>query len=87
MNTRSLATSLMETRNEDGVCFSQVPESGFVLIFASICCVLFCFSRQGISVWPWLSWNHSVNTASIELRDLLASASYMLRLNNLHLRH
>ena len=24
---------------------------------STFCFVLFCFSRQGFSVWPWLSWN------------------------------
>jgi hypothetical protein len=53
------------------------------LLSASLFCfvvvvvvVLFCFSRQGFSVYPWLSWNQ----AGLKLRHPPASAFQVLGL-------
>ena len=33
------------------------PSSSFLFCFLFLFCFVLCFSRQGFSVWPWLSWN------------------------------
>lgn len=58
----------------------------FVFGFVLFCFFyLFCFLRQGFSTLSWLSRNSlCIDQASLELRDLSASASQVLGLKGLH---
>lgn len=41
-------------------------------------CIQYSFFQARVSLYPWLSWNYSVDQASLELTDPPASASGLL---------